>query len=243
MSVLVLKKDLGKAVQIVHKVTNLGGTVGDLESASLIEAMRRLQSRFSYEDFTGLSSYTALTAPACHDMVAAVRVRDLYLVPVLPTLQDQMLASPEGSRIVKERPCVTVKTVDMNYLAILPQNPFGRTYMTCLEQCNVTSTTHEPVMQLYGESRDLYHCLVDFPVNVTSELGVESFEFTNLGLPMTGFAAASGHLCISSAKRTQLFRDAWGLMMVYWEQDKDEPNKEMRWLRNGPSRDLTRRKM
>ena len=77
------------------------------------------------------------------DMVAAVG--DLTSGPVLPTLRDQMLASPEGRRILKERPRINTSTIDMNYLASLPEGTFGRSYITWLERCNVTPDTREPV--------------------------------------------------------------------------------------------------
>ena len=63
------------------------------------------------------------------------------------------------------------------------------------------------VMQRYRECHDLYHCVVNLPVAVEYELAVKFFEFANLGLPVAGFAAAFGHLPISSKKRARLFND------------------------------------
>lgn len=83
---------------------------------------------------------------------------------------------------------------------------------------------------------------MNLPVDVTSELAVKFFEFANLGLPMAGFAAAFGHLRISSAKRQRLFKEyvpwaikcggsAKSLITVYWEQrweqNIDELKKEL----------------
>ena len=85
------------------------------------------------------------------------------------------------------------------------------------------------VMQRYRECHDLYHCIVNLPVAVEYELAVKFFEFANLGLPVAGFAAAFGHLPISSKKRARLFNDyvpwaikcgssAKSLITVYWEE-------------------------
>lgn len=77
------------------------------------------------------------------DMVAAVA--DLTAGPALPRLRDHMLASPEGRRILKERPRINTQTVDMSKLAQLPEDTFGYAYVTWLERCGVTPDTREPV--------------------------------------------------------------------------------------------------
>ncbi|THG93949.1 hypothetical protein EW026_g7414 [Hermanssonia centrifuga] len=179
----------------------------------------------------------SLMHPQRDDMVAAVG--DLTSGPVLPTLRDRMLASPEGRRILKERPRINTKTVDMQKLALLPEGTVGHAYVKWLERCGVTPDTREP---RYRECHDFYHCIVNLPVDVTSELAVKFFEFANLGLPMAGFAAAFGHLRLSSSKRERLFKEyvPWAikcgstsqsLITVYWEerwsQNMDELKKEL----------------
>lgn len=76
-------------------------------------------------------------------MIAALG--DLTSGPVLPRLRDRMLESPEGRQILKDRPKVNSKTVDMDKLSLLPENSFGRAYITWLERCGVTPDTREPV--------------------------------------------------------------------------------------------------
>lgn len=65
--------------------------------------------------------------------------------PALPRLLDRMLENPEGRQILKDRPRINSTTVDMNALSKLPENTFGRTYVTWLERCGVTPDTREPV--------------------------------------------------------------------------------------------------
>jgi len=154
---------------------------------------------------------------------------------------------------LKDRPRINTQTVDMNKLALLPENTFGRAYITWLERCGVTPDSREPVhyvddpelayvMQRYRECHDLYHCICSMPVNVESELALKFFEFANLGLPVAGFSAAFGHLRLTSEKRHRLFREfvpwavkcgssAKSLITVYWEerwgQDVNEMKKEL----------------
>lgn len=95
------------------------------------------------------------------------------------------------------------------------------------------------VLQRYRECHDFYHCIVNLPVNVESELAVKFFEFANLGLPMAGFAAAFGHLRISSTKRNRLFQEyvpwaikcgssAQNLITVYWEERWEQNVEDLR---------------
>ena len=77
------------------------------------------------------------------DMVAALG--ETTAGPSLPRLRDIMLESPEGRRILKERPRINSTTVDMAELAKLPEGTFGRAYVTWLERCGVTPDTRTPV--------------------------------------------------------------------------------------------------
>ena len=77
------------------------------------------------------------------DMVAAFG--EVSAGPTVAWLRDQMLASPEGRRILKQRPRINTSTVDMSKLAQLPEGTLGRAYVTWLERCGVTPDTREPV--------------------------------------------------------------------------------------------------
>jgi len=100
------------------------------------------------------------------------------------------------------------------------------------------------VMQRYRECHDLYHCVVNLPVNVESELAVKYFEFANLGLPMAGFASLFGPLRLLKsknglAKQQRLFSEyvpwalkcgssAKSLITVYWEERWEQDIREMK---------------
>lgn len=94
-------------------------------------------------------------------------------------------------------------------------------------------------MQRYRECHDLYHASIGLPVDGLSEIAVKAFEFANLGLPMTGFAAALGHLRLSSARRERYFKEylpwalrcggtARSLITVYWEERWEQDIEELR---------------
>lgn len=161
--------------------------------------------------------------------------------PSLPRLRDHMLESAEGRRILKERPRINSRTVDMGKLATFPDGSLGKAYVTWLERCGVTPDTRAPVsplfsgvllntkrvikvqyindpelayvMQRYRECHDFYHCITNLPVNVTSEIAVKYFEFANLGIPMTGLSAIFGPLRLTPKQKKRLFQEyvPWAL--------------------------------
>jgi ubiquinone biosynthesis protein COQ4 len=63
----------------------------------------------------------------------------------LSRLRDQMLESPEGRKVLKDRPRVNSTTIDMDKLSQYPESSFGRAYVTWLERCGVTPDTRAPV--------------------------------------------------------------------------------------------------
>lgn len=69
--------------------------------------------------------------------------------PSLPRMRDTMLESREGRKILKDRPRVNSKTINMNELAQYPEGTFGRAYVTWLERCGVTPDTREPVRRIF----------------------------------------------------------------------------------------------
>ncbi|KAH9033220.1 putative COQ4 protein, responsible for restoring ubiquinone biosynthesis [Lactarius deliciosus] len=182
------------------------------------------------------SAFMSLADPRRADMIAALG--ETTAGPVLPYLLDNMLASEEGCRILKERPRINTSTVDMTALARLPENTFGHAYVTWLERCGVTPDTRDPVhyiddpelayvMQRYRECHDFYHALCGLPVSVEYELALKVFEFANLGLPSAALSTAAVYMpwalrCGSAAR---------SVITVYWEerwsQDLGELKKEL----------------
>lgn len=68
--------------------------------------------------------------------------------PALSKLREKMLASAEGRQVLKARPRINSKTIDMVALSKLPAGSFGQSYISWLERCGVTPDTREPVRLL-----------------------------------------------------------------------------------------------
>jgi ubiquinone biosynthesis protein COQ4 len=77
------------------------------------------------------------------DMVAAFG--EVTAGPSLPRLRDRMLESKEGRRILKMRPRINSKTINLDELSTLPEGTFGRAYISWLEKCGVSPDSRTPV--------------------------------------------------------------------------------------------------
>lgn len=164
-------------------------------------------------------------------------------------LRDAMLSNPTGRRILRDRPRITSKSIDVKYLQSLPENTVGRSYVSWLDREGVSPDTRDAVkyiddeegayvMQRYRECHDFYHALTGLPVMVEGELALKAFEFANTLLPMTGlsmFAAAR----LKQAERARLFKiylpwalsnglNAKEIINVYWEEQLERDVNDLR---------------
>ncbi|CAG8443199.1 13982_t:CDS:2 [Dentiscutata heterogama] len=171
----------------------------------------------------------------------------------LSKLRDEMLRDTKGRQILRERPIVNSKTIDIPYLRTLPEGTFGKEYVNFLDGEMVTPDTRVKVkyiedeelayvMQRYRECHDFYHTLTKLPVSVEGELALKWFEFAQTKLPMTLLSSVFGPLRLSSEERTRLFEKyvPWAiqcgsqsklLMNIYfeecWNKDVTEMRKEL----------------
>lgn len=171
--------------------------------------------------------------------------------PFLPKLRNQMLQSPEGRRVLRDRPRITEKSVDVERLKGYEEGTLGREYVKWLEECKVSPDTREPVrfiddpelayvMQRYRECHDFYHVISgQFPVSFSGEVVVKWFEMANMGLPVAALSAIFGPLRMKSSNRNKLFRtfvpwalrcgaSASPLISVYWEERWEQDLGDMR---------------
>jgi ubiquinone biosynthesis protein COQ4 len=160
-----------------------------------------------------------------------------------------MLLNPTGRRILRDRPRLTSKSLDIPRLRSLPSNTVGYNYAAWLDAEGVTPDTRAQVryiddeecayvMQRYRECHDFYHALVGLPVFREGEVALKAFEFANTGLPMTGLAVFSA-LTLKKAEWRR-FWDIYGpwaarngaqsddVINVYWEEELETDIGELR---------------
>lgn len=165
-------------------------------------------------------------------------------------LRDGMLADPVGRRILRERPRITSTSLDLARLRALPPNTLGSEYVRWLDAEGVSPDTRATVryisdpecayvMQRYRECHDFYHAVTGLPVVMEGEVAVKAFEFSNMGIPMTGLAALSEPFKLRPGQQQRL-RDIyipWAvanglraklLLNVYWEEQLERDADELR---------------
>lgn len=65
--------------------------------------------------------------------------------PFLSHLRTQMLSTPSGRALLRERPRITSTSINLDALQHLPENTFGRKYYEWLKRNKVTPDTRDPV--------------------------------------------------------------------------------------------------
>lgn len=172
---------------------------------------------------------------------------------ILKKLQHQMLSDPVGRRILRERPRMTLTSLDLDYLRSLPANTLGRTYVEWLDKEGVSPDTRVAVryidneelayvFQRYRECHDFYHAITGLPIIIEGEISVKVLEYFNIGIPMTGLGAAFAPLRLKPKQKERLYSIyyPWAirnglrskpLINVFWEEllerDVDELRNEL----------------
>ncbi|XP_076286081.1 UDP-sugar transporter UST74c [Lasioglossum baleicum] len=165
----------------------------------------------------------------------------------------QMLATPEGRRILEQQPRISTSTVDLDALKRLPEGTVGRTYREFLDANNVSpdsrplvrfveDTELAYVMQRYRETHDIFHAVLLMPTTMLGEVSVKWIEALQLRLPMCLSGAIFGAYRLRSRQRQLYLRhhlpwairtgtNAKFILGIYfeerWEQPLEEFHREM----------------
>ncbi|KAH7308461.1 coenzyme Q biosynthesis protein Coq4-domain-containing protein [Stachybotrys elegans] len=194
------------------------------------------------------SGVASLINPYRHDLIAALG--EATATPYfIYRLRDAMLAHPTGRRILRQRPRISSKTLDVDYLRSLPANTVGRAYVDWLDREGVSPDTRSEVryiddeecayvMQRYRECHDFYHAVTGLPIVKEGEVALKAFEFANTLLPMTGLSM----LAVTTMKRPERQR-FWSIYLpwaikngsrshevinVFWEEELERDVEDLR---------------
>ncbi|KAL9111858.1 MAG: hypothetical protein Q9227_003708 [Pyrenula ochraceoflavens] len=179
-----------------------------------------------------------------------------------------MLRDPTGRRILRERPRITSKSLDVEKLRQMPPGTLGRVYAEWLAREKVSPDTRAEVryvdageeeayvLQRYRECHDFYHAVTGLPVIREGEVAVKALEFANLGLPMCGLAVgAVARLKREERERFWKVYGPWAvkaglqggnLLCVYWEEELEtevEALRERLGIERPPDLRETRRRL
>jgi ubiquinone biosynthesis protein Coq4 len=186
--------------------------------------------------------------PSRDDMVSAFG--ELTGKNAITKLYQKMINDPEGSQILKERPIINSKILNLERLSQLPAKSFGKEYVTFLEQNQITPDTRKPVyfledqdlayvMSRYRQIHDFTHCILGMKTNMLGEVTVKIFEAIQLDLPMCWLAGVFGALRLGP-KHTEKYLNSYlpwiidnadkskPLINVYFEKHFEKPIDQLR---------------
>ena len=167
-------------------------------------------------------------------------------------LLHEMEQTPEGRRLMDERPELSSDQVDYDALRALPPTSFGGAYVRHLDTNGITAdyqaaaTRHvdDPdvayLVRRYRQTHDIWHTLLGLTIAGHEEVVIHSFAYGQLRLPVSMLIMLFGtmkHIVLErrwGALRHSMFdayragRDAAPLMPVYWEDLWEQPLETVR---------------
>jgi ubiquinone biosynthesis protein COQ4 len=169
------------------------------------------------------------------------RVEEITGRPKFRHLLAEFQASPEGQRILAERPELSSQQVDYAALRELPATTLGGAYVQHLDrnglsgdyQAAPTRYIDDPdmayLMRRYRQTHDVWHALLGVGVTGHEEVIIHWFAFGQLRLPVSAMIMVLGglkHLVFerrwgalrhSAMEAYRAGRDAAPLLAVIWE--------------------------
>jgi ubiquinone biosynthesis protein COQ4 len=180
------------------------------------------------------------------------RVEEITGRPRYREIQAELEATAEGRRLLAERPELSSRHVDYDYLRRLPETTLGGAYARHLDMNNLTAdyqaaaTRHvdDPdmayLMRRFRQTHDVWHALLGVGVEGHEEVLVHWFTWGQLRLPVSALIMVFGtlkHLVLeqrwralrkSTLEAYHVGRNAAPLIGVTWEDQWEDPLDEVR---------------
>jgi len=180
------------------------------------------------------------------------RVEEITGRPRFRELLRRMMDTPEGQRLLAERPELSSAHVDYDRLRRLPATTLGGAYARHLDDNGITADYQAAATQLvddpdvaylmrrFRQTHDVWHALLGIGITGHEEVLIHWFSYGQLQLPVSALIMLFGslkHLVLekrwdalrrSTLEAYHAGRDAAPLMPVYWEDQWDAPLEEVR---------------
>ncbi|HWO18272.1 MAG TPA: Coq4 family protein, partial [Kofleriaceae bacterium] len=180
------------------------------------------------------------------------RVEEITGRPRYRTLLREMADTPEGRRLLAERPELSSDHIDYDELRRLPATTLGGAYARHLDdnglsadyQAAATRHVDDPamayLMRRFRQTHDVWHALVGIGITGHEEVLIHWFSYGQLRLPVSALIMLFGtmkHLLLerrwTALRRSTLEayhagKDAAQLLSVYWEDLWEEPLERVR---------------
>jgi ubiquinone biosynthesis protein COQ4 len=180
------------------------------------------------------------------------RVEEITGRPRFRALLAELQATPEGQRLLADRPELSSDHVDYDRLRALSPTTFGGAYVRHLDGNGITAdyqaaaTRHvdDPdiayLMRRFRQTHDVWHALLGLGIAGHEEVIIHSFSFGQLQLPVSALIMVFGtmkHIVLerrwgalrhSMLDAYRVGQHADPLMPVYWEDLWEEPLESVR---------------
>ncbi len=207
----------------------------------------------------GLVSDTARVAKAVVRVMAdSTKTHEIHRVeeitgrPRYRRLLREIAATPEGRRILADRPELSTEHVDYDALRALPETTLGGAYVRHLDRNGITAdyqaarTRHvdDPdmayLMRRFRQTHDVWHALLGLGITGHEEVIIHWFSFGQLQLPVSAMIMVFGTLKHLLGERRwgalrhslgeayRVGRDAAPLLAVRWEDFWEQPLADVR---------------
>lgn len=114
-------------------------------------------------------------------------------------------AEPGAEALFAARRAIDSRSVDLDALAALPPGTLGHEYVRFLRERGLSPDVFQAperttdirgayVAQRFRQTHDLWHVVVGFDTDPSSEIALQAFMFGQIGAPATGILAAVGTL-------------------------------------------------
>lgn len=180
------------------------------------------------------------------------RVEEITGRPRFRALIAALDRTPEGRRLMAERPELSSELVDYDHLRTLPPSTLGGAYVRHLDDNGLSAdyqaaaTRHVDdadmayLMRRFRQTHDVWHTLLGIGIAGHEEVLVHSFSYGQLRLPVSALVIVFGtlkHIVLerrwgalrhSMREAYRVGKDAAPLMPVIWEDLWERPLEEIR---------------
>src|SRR5215212_9524813 len=180
------------------------------------------------------------------------RVEEITGRPRYRTLVRELAETPEGRRLLAERPELRSDRVDYDHLRRLPASTLGGRYARHLDDNGITADyqaapTHHAddpdmayLMRRFRQTHDVWHALLGIGIAGHEEVLIHWFSYGQLRLPVSALVMVFGsmkHIVLeqrwgtlrhSMLEAYRVGRDAAPLLGVRWEDLWDQPLDRVR---------------
>jgi ubiquinone biosynthesis protein COQ4 len=130
-------------------------------------------------------------------------------------IKNRLMMTPQGRKLLREKPLVTEAGLDFNSLKDLPKGSLGREYFDYMSSHGfhadersvvryMTCPDTAYVMARYRQVHDFWHVLSGLPPTVLAEVALKWYELKLTGLPVCALSGLLGPLRLSFSEQRTL---------------------------------------